>query len=556
MFDTFVIVDWSAANQPKTGRDSIWICAVDRRGRECLVENPATRYAAKNVLGNLLTDAAARRERVLLGFDFPFGYPAGFAQRLGLNGAPAWRAVWDEIASRVTDAENNRNDRFTVAAEFNRRVSNRAFPFWGCPVRFTHDFLGPKHHNGHAADGLAEKRLIDCWMVGAQPCWKLAYTGSVGSQSLTGIPIVRGLRDDPAWAADARIWPFETGLAPPREAKIVFAEVWPSWWRRQIRGNYGPPNDKAQVRTVARLFAAASRAGDLARWFAGDPNLTEEQRRVVETEEAWTLGVIAPKPPRHAPSPPPGAERAGVRWGWRKSQSTPTSPSRRSATGPSLSAPKGGEGITKRYDYLCDPEAIYRASFAAIRAEADLARFPATLRSLALRLAHAAGDVAILDDLAWSRGAVQAGMRALVSGAPILVDTEMVAAGIMRDRLPAQNRVICMLRNPKVADIAAARRTTRSAAAVELWRPNLKDALIAIGNAPTALFRLLELLSEGADRPALVLGFPVGFVGAAEAKEALIGFGSDLAYIALKGRRGGSALAAAAVNALAASVRV
>ena len=152
------------------GRDSIWICAVDRGGRERLIENPSTRHAAKNLLGNLLSDAAAHGERVLLGFDFPFGYPAGFAHRLGLNGAPAWRAVWDEIAARLNDAQNNKNDRFTVAAEFNRRVSERAFPFWGCPVRFTHDYLGPKHHNGHAADGLAEKRLIDCRMLPSAWC--------------------------------------------------------------------------------------------------------------------------------------------------------------------------------------------------------------------------------------------------------------------------------------------------------------------------------------------------------------------------------------------------
>src|SRR5262249_34139500 len=119
MFDRFVIVDWSAANQPKTGRDSIWICAVDRGGRERLVENPPTRYSARSLLGNLLSDARARGERVLLGFDFPFGYPAGFAGRLGLNDAPPWRALWDEIASRLTDQENNKNDRFIVAAEFN-----------------------------------------------------------------------------------------------------------------------------------------------------------------------------------------------------------------------------------------------------------------------------------------------------------------------------------------------------------------------------------------------------------------------------------------------------
>jgi len=205
-----------------------------------------------------------------------------------------------------------------------------------------------------------------------------------------------------------------------------------------------------------------------------------------------------------------------------------------------------------KYSYLRDPAAIYRRSFAAIRAEADLARFPPSLSPFALRLAHAAGDVAILDDLAWSRGAVQAGRRALAGGAPVLVDATMVASGIMRDRLPAQNPVICTLHEPAVAEITAVQRTTRSAAAVELWRRHLDGAVVAIGNAPTALFRLLELLAEGAAPPALVLGFPVGFVGAAEAKEALTGFGGGLAYIVLKGRRGGSALAAAAVNALAA----
>jgi precorrin-8X/cobalt-precorrin-8 methylmutase len=216
---------------------------------------------------------------------------------------------------------------------------------------------------------------------------------------------------------------------------------------------------------------------------------------------------------------------------------------------------RGEEQNSPRYNYLRDPAAIYRASFAAIRGEADFGRFPAALRPLALRLAHAAGDIAILQDLVWSRGAMQAGRRALAAGMPILVDAEMVVAGIIRDRLPAQNRIICSLREAEVAKLAAAQRTTRSAAAIELWRPHLKGAIVAIGNAPTALFRLLEMLAEGAERPALVLGFPVGFIGAAEAKEALTGFGGGLGYIALKGRRGGSALAAAAVNALAAGAR-
>jgi precorrin-8X/cobalt-precorrin-8 methylmutase len=205
----------------------------------------------------------------------------------------------------------------------------------------------------------------------------------------------------------------------------------------------------------------------------------------------------------------------------------------------------------RRYTYLRDPAAIYERSFALIAAEAELTRFPLALRPVAARLAHAAGDTTILDDLIWSEGADIAGKQALASGAPILVDSTMVAAGITNPRLRARNPVICTLNDSQTADIARRLETTRSAAAVELWRPHLAGAVVAIGNAPTALFHLLEIIADGAPGPALILGFPVGFVGAAEAKAALAEFGPYLAFIALKGRRGGSALAAAAVNALA-----
>lgn len=305
LFDSFVIVDWSAAGAPKTGRDSIWICAAGSDGTERLLQNPPTRHAAKTLLRDLFDDAMQRGERVLAGFDFPFGYPAGFAARLGLAGDPPWRAVWDEISALLTDDTRNRNNRFEVGAVFNRRVSGGRFPFWGCPARFSHEHLGPTHHRGHDRDDLAEKRLIDTWMRGAQPCWKLAYTGSVGGQALTGIPIVRALRDDPAWAGRARIWPYETGFARPGEAQrgeaqIVFAEVWPSWWK--VRPELGPPHDRAQVRTVARIFAGQQRVGELARWLAGPSDLSAEQVRTVVTEEAWTLGVMAPR--RAGGSPP------------------------------------------------------------------------------------------------------------------------------------------------------------------------------------------------------------------------------------------------------------
>jgi precorrin-8X/cobalt-precorrin-8 methylmutase len=206
--------------------------------------------------------------------------------------------------------------------------------------------------------------------------------------------------------------------------------------------------------------------------------------------------------------------------------------------------------VTGRYEYLRDPAEIYRRSFALIEAETDLTRFPDELRPLASRLAHAAGDISILDDLAWSPDAVASGRQALASGASLLVDSRMVAAGIIGGRLPGKSDIICTLSDPETPRLAESLKTTRSAAAVELWRPHLAGAVVAIGNAPTALFHLLEMIADGAPRPALVLGFPVGFVGAAEAKAALAAFGDGPEFITLHGRRGGSALAAAAVNAL------
>ncbi|HEY8526795.1 MAG TPA: precorrin-8X methylmutase [Acidimicrobiales bacterium] len=203
-----------------------------------------------------------------------------------------------------------------------------------------------------------------------------------------------------------------------------------------------------------------------------------------------------------------------------------------------------------RLDYVRDGAEIYRRSFATIRAEADLSQVPDDLEKAAVRMIHACGMVDLVDDLAFSPGVGTAARDALRAGAPILADALMVAEGVTRRRLPADNEVVCTLRDPRVAELAEAAGTTRSAAAVDLWLPWLDGAVVAIGNAPTALFRLLELLADGAPRPAAVLGLPVGFVGAAESKVALAE--SGLApYVTVHGRRGGSALAAAAVNALA-----
>ncbi len=202
--------------------------------------------------------------------------------------------------------------------------------------------------------------------------------------------------------------------------------------------------------------------------------------------------------------------------------------------------------------WISDPAAIYAESFATIRAEADLARMPTDLADLAVRVVHACGMTDIASDLAWSEGAGLAGVLALKTGAAILVDAEMVSHGIIRRNLPAANPVICTLNEVTQADAKAAG-TTRSALGVEKWLPHLAGSVVAVGNAPTALFRLLELIAAGAPRPALILGFAVGFVGAVESKDALIA--SGLPHVALRGRRGGSAMAAAAVNALAGGLK-
>ncbi|WCM24701.1 precorrin-8X methylmutase [Paraburkholderia bryophila] len=205
-------------------------------------------------------------------------------------------------------------------------------------------------------------------------------------------------------------------------------------------------------------------------------------------------------------------------------------------------------------DYIRDGQEIYRQSFATIRAEADLSRIPADLDKLAVRVIHACGMVDVVDALRFSEGAGTAGRAALAQGAPILCDAGMVAQGITRARLPANNEVICTLTHPDVPSLARELGNTRSAAALELWRPHLAGGVVVIGNAPTALFHLLDMLDDGAPKPALILGFPVGFVGAAESKALLAQDSRGVPYVAIEGRRGGSAMAAAAVNALATEV--
>lgn len=206
---------------------------------------------------------------------------------------------------------------------------------------------------------------------------------------------------------------------------------------------------------------------------------------------------------------------------------------------------------SRRYDYLTLPTEIYRRSFATIRSEADLTKLPEEMRPVAVRMIHASGDIGLVGDLGFHPRLVSKARKALADGAAILTDTQMLAAGVTRRRLPADNEVLCLLDDPRSSELAARWGTTRSAAAVSLWVDRLEGAVVAIGNAPTALFHLLELIADGAAHPAAIIGIPVGFVGSAESKIALAENPWDIPWLVVYGRRGGSALCAAAINALA-----
>ena len=513
IFDAYLVVDWSAAAVPTRGADSIWYALYERtsRGlRRRALANPATREEARRAIADLLARLTSRGRRTLAGFDFPNGYPAGFAARAGFAGRAPWRAVWDGLAGLVDDAPDNANNRFELAAELNGRISGADFPFWGCPAGRAGPKLNPRKVDAYTREGLAERRLAEAWVPRAQPCWKLAYIGSVGSQALLGIPVQRALRDDPRLAATTRVWPFETGLCPPPMAgdwRVVLAEVYPSLAPLEL--GHGPVKDARQVTAACRQLARRDEAGALAVDLAGPPDLDRRQRRLVEREEGWLLG-------------------AG------------TFPETRR---------QGGEA------YIAAPAVIYDQSFARVRGAAGLGESPTGLARVAERIVHASAMPELAARLVASDDVVERARDALAAGAPILVDCEMLSHGVIRRGLPCGNEVVCTLNRPGVARRATAAATTRSAAQVRDWEDSLEGALVAIGNAPTALFALLERLRAGGPRPAAILGLPVGFVGAAEAKAALMAEPHGVPYLTLPGRLGGSAMAAAAVNALAALAR-
>ena len=305
MFEAYVVVDWSANSRPKMGKDSIWIAEAVRLGRRVRVEaaiNLPTRAAAyEHLAGTLLRHRAAGR-RVMAGFDFAFGYPRGFAAALGLTGGAApWWQTWCALAQMVKDEPDNANNRWTVAAELNRQVGRAPGPFWCCPTSAARPELcvgkGRFPHGAHDGRLLAEYRLVDERMRAkrkmVQSVWKLFTTGSVGSQTLLGIPWLHRLRSDRRLARFSRVWPFETGFVPSTasraEPSVVHVELWPSFV--PAAGDPDVVRDARQVATVARHLAERDADGTLAVLCRPPDGVRGADLAAVTSEEGWILGA-------------------------------------------------------------------------------------------------------------------------------------------------------------------------------------------------------------------------------------------------------------------------
>ena len=295
LFNAYLIVHWNAAAKATTGNDSIWIGVLKRDVRFRFAfeaHNPATRAEAEALLTSILEDRAKRRERVLIGFDFPLGLPRGLAAGLKLPGEAPWRAVWDQVAKMVKDKADNTNNRFGVGSEINRRLTEGPFPFWGCPPRDTLTTLQPKRGRDHGPGDLPEFRHVEMAQKSPQPVWKLYYNGAVGPQAILGIPMVRRLKL--AHGEALKAWPFETGWKALTESDlagvdIVAAEISPGVAKASPLP--GEAKETAQVRALAEHFARLDDASKLAPLFGPtkgvEPKLVED----VEREEGWSLGV-------------------------------------------------------------------------------------------------------------------------------------------------------------------------------------------------------------------------------------------------------------------------
>ncbi len=494
LFDRYLAVDWSAANTPRTDKDSIWIAERGPAGPLASL-NPATRAEAIAIVAERLRAARASGERVFIGFDFAFGYPRGAARAIA--GKARWDVLWNAITTAVDDRPDNRSNRFEVASSFNRILEQKHF--WGHPPHHIYADLEPTRPD-HGYPYIGEHRLAEAQAKGPQSVWKLSGAGSVGSQSLLGIPRLQLLRRE---FPDAAIWPFETEFER-HLAPITIAEIYPSLF--PVSGQV-LPRDREQVETCVRRFAELDAAGHFGEFLSAPLSLSVAQHQIVVEEEGWIAGVghellLKQQPPR------------------------------------------------PRVAYLRDPDAIYAQSFATIRAEADLSGLGDDMQDVAIRMIHACGMVEIAPNIRASEDVVEKLEFALTQQAPIFCDAEAVRSSIIARQLKG-SELIVTLNDPRVPHLAEELHSTRSAAAVELWRSRLGGAIVVIGNAPTALFHLLELLDAGAPKPAGIIATPVGFVGAEESKAELALDIHGVPFITLLGRQGGSAIAAAALNAIA-----
>ncbi len=299
LFDSYVMVDWSAASKPATGADSIWIGALTPDSRLKLAfkaSNPPTRAKALEELTDLLGRCLKRGDRVLVGMDFPMGFTAGTAKALKLKGEAPWRATRDFLLKEMKDKPDNSNNRFALAARMNRLISEGPFPFWGCSKKDELTTLAMKKTREHGPKDIPEFRVTEEHVAETrklrpQPVWKIAYAGAVGGQTLTGLPAVERLR---ASFPAMKIWPFELPLAKLDEealtgTRIVVAEIYPQLVAKQIGAS--EIRDEAQVRTMAEWFAERDANGKLGQVFATEAKLTDAQKDVVTQEEGWILGI-------------------------------------------------------------------------------------------------------------------------------------------------------------------------------------------------------------------------------------------------------------------------
>jgi len=305
LFDLYVVVDWSASSTPKRGADSIWTHVTERsQGHPVAVQEPVnhpTRADAREYLVQLLT--VRPHQRILVGFDMPYGYPSGFAEAAGLPGSPAWAAAWQHLVVQIDDAPDNANNRFRVASDLNAAISDGPGPFWGTTSEsHVTPTLARTKAPGFPHEHLAEHRLAEHRLAeqalrsaGLRPAsvWQLAGAGSVGSQTLMGVPVVHALRHHPSLKQRSAIWPFETGLAPdPTHGKlnaIVHAEIWPSWLGRPDATRHAV-KDAAQVIALSEHLAALDDRGELSPLFA--PALDDDTAKVVVEEEGWIVGAV------------------------------------------------------------------------------------------------------------------------------------------------------------------------------------------------------------------------------------------------------------------------